>query len=105
MEIDHGGLERVVAQVLLDQPQVDPGFEQVRRVAVPLMPLASDAMHVFCILVSFSFGSLAVPRETQGGEERRATGRPSSGRSAGAGGCSRGGIPAAIAGWRAGRGR
>ncbi len=35
MEVDHRGLQRAVAQVLLDQPQVDAGFEQVRGVAVP----------------------------------------------------------------------
>ena len=29
MEIDHGGLQRAVAEVLLDQPEVDAGFEQV----------------------------------------------------------------------------
>ena len=38
MEVDHRGLQRAVAQVLLDQPQVDSRLEQVRGVAVPLMP-------------------------------------------------------------------
>src|SRR2546421_5202047 len=28
MEVDHGGRQRAVPQILLDQPQVDPGFEQ-----------------------------------------------------------------------------
>ena len=35
MEVDHRGLQRAVAEVLLDQPQVDAGFEQVGGVAVP----------------------------------------------------------------------
>ncbi len=47
----------------------------------------------------------AVPRETHGGEETRATGHPYRGRSARAAGCSTGCIPPAIAGRRAGRGR
>src|SRR4051812_7279855 len=34
MEVDHGGLQRAVPQVLLDQPQVDAGFKQVGGVAV-----------------------------------------------------------------------
>ena len=32
VEIDHGGLQRAVAEVLLDQPEVDAGFEEACRV-------------------------------------------------------------------------
>ena len=35
MEIDHRGLQRAVTQVLLDQPEVDSGLEQVGGIAVP----------------------------------------------------------------------
>jgi hypothetical protein len=34
MEVEGGGLERVVAEVLLDEAQIDTGLEQVRGVAV-----------------------------------------------------------------------
>ena len=34
VEVDHRGLQRAVAEVLLDQPEVDPGFEQMGRVAM-----------------------------------------------------------------------
>ncbi len=34
MQIDHGGSEMLVSQILLDQLEVDTGFEQVRCVAV-----------------------------------------------------------------------
>ena len=34
MEVDHRRLQRTVAEVLLDQPQVDAGFEQVGGVAM-----------------------------------------------------------------------
>jgi hypothetical protein len=29
MEVEHGGLQGAMAQVLLDQTEVDPGFEQM----------------------------------------------------------------------------
>ena len=35
MEVDHRGLQGAMAEILLDQSEVDPGFEQVGRVAVP----------------------------------------------------------------------
>ena len=35
MEVDHRGLQRAVAEVLLDQPEVDARLEQVGGVAVP----------------------------------------------------------------------
>ena len=35
MEVDHRRLQRAVSEVLLDQPQVDAGFEQVGGVAMP----------------------------------------------------------------------
>jgi hypothetical protein len=35
MEVVHRGLERTVAEVLVDQPEVDAGFEEVSRVATP----------------------------------------------------------------------
>ena len=34
MEVDHRRVQRAVAQVLLDQPQVDPGLEKMGGVAV-----------------------------------------------------------------------
>jgi hypothetical protein len=34
MQIDRGGLQAGVAEVLLDQAQIDPGFEQVRGITV-----------------------------------------------------------------------
>ena len=34
MEVDHRGLQRAVAEVLLDQPEVDAGLEQVGRVTM-----------------------------------------------------------------------
>src|SRR5258708_37915191 len=35
MEIDHCGLQGTVPEILLDEAQVDAGFEQMRGVAVP----------------------------------------------------------------------
>ena len=35
MEVNHRRLQRAVAQVLLDQPQVDPGLQKMGGVAVP----------------------------------------------------------------------
>src|SRR5512135_674467 len=34
MEVDHRGLQGAMTEILLDQSEVDPGFEQVGRVAV-----------------------------------------------------------------------
>src|SRR5271157_5704554 len=35
MEVDHRGLQGAMAKILLNQSEIDPGFEQVGRVAVP----------------------------------------------------------------------
>jgi len=35
VEIDHGGVQAVMAQILLDATDVDPGFQQMSSIAVP----------------------------------------------------------------------
>jgi hypothetical protein len=41
MEIDHRRVQRAVAEVLLNQAEIDAGFQQVGGVAVAFMPLAA----------------------------------------------------------------
>jgi hypothetical protein len=41
--VDRGGGWRAMAKVLLNQAQVDAGFQQMRRIGVPLMPSSALA--------------------------------------------------------------
>ena len=35
MEIDHGGVQAIMAEILLDTPDVDAGFQEMSGIAVP----------------------------------------------------------------------
>jgi hypothetical protein len=46
MEIDHGGVQTAMAQILLDATDVDAGFQQMSCIAVP-EGMNGDAMFDF----------------------------------------------------------
>ncbi len=55
MQIDHGGSEMLVSQILLDQLEVDTSFEQVRCVAVSDEGMSGDLSLVPVQLSQYGF--------------------------------------------------
>ena len=41
MEIDHGGLDVGVTEILLDDPKIDSGFEQMSGIGMATMPTSA----------------------------------------------------------------